>query len=273
VAQSRSSVAGRPGRFRTPRVRSSGLIRALGVPAALLLAAWPGAAAGGPAGDGIFLTWNDCRLGATAAAQATFSCLDNTGQHELVAGFRLPQPVDSVIGVEVVIDLQIADATLTPWWELQAGGCREFLVNASADVSATSCANPWGGNGAALVQDYQVGQPRGGANQARMKVVVAVSPSDSARSLQGGVDYSALRVILPHQKSTGLGACSGCSGDACLVLNSIWLRVLPGGSGDVYLEVPASAGAQQVTWQGSAADCAAVPVENPTWGRLKQLYR
>lgn len=261
------SSAGRPGTPRAPRP--------LWCAAALWLASLagvPGIAAGG-SGPGISLTWNDCSAGASASPTATFDCLVNVGQHELVAGFHLPQAVDSVVGLELVIDLQAATATLPPWWELQPGGCRQNLLDASADVAGTSCTDPWAGNGTGLIADYQTGMPRGGAAQARIRAVVAVSPSDSARSLIAGLDYSALRILLPHAKSTGPLSCSGCAIDVCLVFNSMWLRVLPGGSGDVYLDVPAGAGAQQATWQGTAADCAAVPVRNATWGALKGMYR
>lgn len=268
-----ASAAGRPG---TPRALRSRLRPGRGRIALAVVAtlcAWAPAARGGPATEGLFLTWNDCRAGAPASSAATFDCAVNAGEHELVAGFRLVAPIDSVIGVEIVIDLQLAEPAFLPWWELQPGGCRENLLDASAEVAGTSCADPWGGNGTALVQDVQIGEPRGGANQARFKIVVAVAPSDSARSLAAGVDYTAVRFLLPHAKSTGPLSCAGCAAHACLVLNGMLFRVLPGGSGDVRVEAPAGAGAQQATWQGLTADCSAVPVRASTWGRLKSLYR
>lgn len=242
------------------------------VAAALIAAA---IAAAGPArAQELHLTWNDCRTGPAAAAEASFDCQSNDGGHDLVAGFRLAQPVDSVIGLEAVIDLQHAAATLPEWWHLETGGCRSGGISAHVNFAGLSgCANPWGTSGVALIQIYQPGAPRGGASQVRVVAAVTVSPSDSARSLQGAVDYAALILRLNHALSTGFGACAGCGGSACLVLNSIELVRLPGGSGNVFLETPGPSDGNHATWQGSTANCTAVPVHTMPWGRLKSLYR
>jgi hypothetical protein len=131
----------------------------------------------------------------------------------------------------------------------------------------------WGGAGNALVQGYDVGMPRGGLNQARIKVVAAV-PSESARSLGTAISYAAVAVRIDNRKTVGFGACTGCAGDVCLVLNSILVRRLPGGTGDVFLQVPAALNGNMATWgTGSGANCSAVPARNTTWGQVKTLYR
>jgi hypothetical protein len=43
--------------------------------------------------------------------------------------------------------------------------------------------------------------------------------------------------------------------------------------GDLLLDTPGPEGANRATWQGSGADCDAVPVRARTWGLLKSLYR
>ncbi len=226
------------------------------------------------AAEALHLTWFDCWTGAAAASQTTFSCLTNAGERQLVAGFTAGGPIDSVIGIEAVIDLIHEDATLPAWWHLESGGCREGALTASADLTGLDgCVDMWGGQGFALVQDYLVGMPRGSPNEARIKVVVAV-PSASARTLDAATAYAAVALVLDDRKTVGAGSCAGCSGSVCLVLNSILVRRLPGGTGDVFFEVPAAGDGNRVTWgAGSGASCEAVPVRNVTWGRIKTFYR
>ena len=104
-------------------------------------------------------------------------------------------------------------------------------------------------------------------------VALSLLPPD-ARTLAAGTLYYAARVLLENQNTTGAGSCSGCDGIACLVLNSIRIKRLPGAvGGDVLLEQPAPDGGNMATWHGTAANCAAVPVHVGSWGRIKALYR
>jgi hypothetical protein len=247
-----------------------------GVPAifltALACAAFHPGAAG--ADEALHLTWIDCWTGAAAASDETFECDVNSGERRLIAGFTLGTPIDSVIAIEAVIDLVHEDGTLPPWWHLDPGGCRDGALAATADLAGLDgCADMWGGEGNALVQGYEIEEPRGGPNQARIKVVAAVA-SASARSLDTATSYAAVALRLDNRKTVSPEVCAGCDGDACLVLNSILVRRLPGGTGDVFLQIPAAGNGQMATWgSGLGADCAAVPARNATWGRVKTLYR
>jgi hypothetical protein len=62
---------------------------------------------------------------------------------------------------------------------------------------------------------------------------------------------------------------------ACLVLNSILVRRSPGAvGGDSFVSTPGPGDANRATWQGTGADCSAVPVRRQsTWGAVKSLYR
>jgi len=236
-------------------------------------------ACGAPLGDAraeeaLHLTWRDCWTGAAAVSQEIDACFSNAVVNRLVAGFTLSSPIDSVIAIEAVIDLVHEDPALPAWWHLESGGCREGALDASAALGGLDgCADMWAGHGFGLIQGYDIGAPRGGANQARIKAVVAV-PSQNAVTLAAGTAYAAVVLTLDDRLTTGPGFCAGCGGDACLVLNSILVRRLPGGTGDVFLEVPAAGDGNRATWgPGSAANCAAVPVRSVTWGRIKAFYR
>jgi hypothetical protein len=238
---------------------------------ALVAAACLGAQ-GARAGDALYLNWNDCPGGLGSASNRVFGCGTDAGSERLIAAFSVAQPVDSVIGIEAVVDVQIGAEPLPPWWGFNAGGCRAGSLTAQQDFTRDStCADPWNDAGVALIQDYLPGEPRGGPGQARIKAVVAV-PSTGLVRLEPGTVYYGVRLVISHLFSV---ACSGCSTPGCLVLNSIWLRRLPGApGGDVLLETPAPGGPNWARWQSAAqADCLAVPVHRVTWGRLKSFYR
>jgi hypothetical protein len=107
-----------------------------------------------------------------------------------------------------------------------------------------------------------------------MLVTVGV-PSLEARALDAVTVYHSTRIRLLNDKSSGSFSCLGCNAGACLVLNSIAVRRLPGApGGDLVLTVPRAGNGNRVTWQGGqGADCSAVPVRRTTWGLVKSLYR
>jgi hypothetical protein len=224
------------------------------------------------AGEGLYLDWGLC--GPTGAVQQSFACDSNIGSENLYCAFTLATPLDQVLGVEIVIDIVHSQSVLPSWWQLGVGGCRYGALAADGQSPPNGdCATFWAGQETGGIQLYEVGQPRNAANQARIVVALSLLPPD-ARTLAAGTLYYAARVLLENQNTTGAGSCSGCGGDACLVLNSIRIKRLPGAvGGDVLLEQPAPDGGNMATWQGTAANCAAVPVHVGSWGRIKALYR
>lgn len=227
------------------------------------------------AASGLYLTWDDCPLSGSAFPNMTSFCDVSTGQNILVAAFTMPQPRDSVLGVEVVVDVQHSSPSMPDWWHFETGGCRTGALSQSgADFTGLSgCVDPWQGNGFGGIQGYSIGPPdHPMSNQSRIKVVAAVIAS-SAASLDATSMYYAVKIVISNEKTAPPGQCTGCQGAACLVLNSILVRRIPGSSGDEFLQTPGPANANWATWQGTAADCSMVPVRRATWGRLKSLYR
>jgi len=223
--------------------------------------------------EALHLGWDQCGLAGTS--NKTFGCLDDVASHSLYCAFSLAQPVTDVIGLEIVVDLQHASPALPSWWDLGVGGCRYGALTASGSAPAgTGCTDFWQGQATGGIQGFKIGQPYGGANQARIKVALAVL-SDAPRALNATDLYYAARIVLASNLTTGTSSCAGCSEPACLVLNSILLLRLPGSpGGDVLLETPAPGNGTFATWQGgSGAECAAVPARRTTWGGIKSLYR
>lgn len=225
------------------------------------------------ADEGLYLTWSECAApGSGATANRNSGCAVSLGENPLYCAFILPAPLDSVIGLEVVVDIQHSLATMPPWWELQPTGCRANALVVSGDFQLDAwCVDPWTGGASAGLQGYLIGEPRGGANQARIKAVVGV-PAVQARSLNATDMYYGVKLVIRNDKTAGTGACAGCLSPACLVLNSILVRRVSGG--DVFLQTPGPGNANWATWQGGGgASCLLVPVRSRTWGQVKSLYR
>ena len=229
------------------------------------------------AAEGLYLTWNDCAASMAASPSAIFDCASNSGESDLFCAFTLSQPVDSVLALEIVVDLQSAAAALPDWWHSEPGGCRESLLQADDDFSGRGgCVDFWQGGTSGGLQTYMPGFPRGQANQARLKIALAV-PSAESRSLNATDMYYAARIVVGYGKTTGSSACVGCEAGACLVLNSILIKRPPRPEGapstNVFLTTPGTGGANWALWQPGGANCLAVPVRTSTWGALKALYR
>ena len=255
---------------RSPRVFFPALAGALAIALVLLLTPH---ASGAGAADGLHLTWNDCPLGPSSSQNRNFDCASETGRSDLFLAFTVGAPVDSVLGLEAVVDLQAAGLGLPDWWSFQAGACRADVLLASDVFGATNCLDVWQGQTSGGVVDYVPGMPRGGGNQARLRMALGV-PVPQARFLDNAGMYYAFRVVIPHVATAG---CSGCATPVCLVFNTLRIRRPPrpegAPDGDVLLQTPGSSG-NWSTWQtGLGADCLAVPARNRTWGAVKALYR
>lgn len=255
--------------MRVPRFPFGGLMRGAavcGLMLGVLLCAWPVHAAS------LRLTWADCPEGGGLSLRQS-TCNNFLAVESLVPSFELTTPVDSVIAMELVIDVISANASLPAWWHFEPGGCNAGALSANTDFSLlASCADPWNSNGTALVQAWWVGQPRGGANQARLIVTVAASSANMV-TMEALTPYYATIIRLTHQHSVGPSACAGCASSLCLVLNSIQLLRLPGAAIAEVQLLPSVGTSNWAAWQSSLADCAQVPVRNQTWGAIKNLYR
>lgn len=220
----------------------------------------------------IAFAWDDCRSGGGAALK-TSGCGSDFGSQDLFASFMLDEAIEDAIGVVAVIDVQLGSSGLPDWWALQSGGCRVGELDAIATFTdRPDCADPWADaslGATALLQGITPTQPRGGANQMRIYYAAAV-PSAQAVDWAAGTTYHAVRLRLSNAHTTGVGACSGCTTPACIVLNGVELQRLTGP--DVVLSGNGSS-QHLVNWQGTSPDCAAVPVVRTSWGALRSLYR
>lgn len=266
----------RPGTRRTASRRRSFALRLAVAALGVVLVSGALGARSATAGEGLYLTWNDCYQGPTAVSNLGFACASNSGSSDLFCAFTMPQAAGNVVAVEIVIDIQHSDTSLPDWWRMDVGGCRAGNLNAFADPGGRSaCLNMWQGTSAiAGIQGFIPSEPRGAGSQARIKVAASVLPQDAV-SVDGTSMYYAARIQLSNAGTVGTSSCGGCAQPACLVLNSILVGRVPGSpGGDYFLQVPGAGDANWARWQGGVgADCAAVPVRNVAWGQVKSLYR
>jgi len=142
------------------------------------------------AAEGLYLTWNDCALAAKAAQDVTFACGLGSVRF-LYCAFGVASPVDSVLGVEVVVDVQHSAATLPDWWRFDPAGCRAGLLTAEFDFTGQSaCADFLFGQATGNLLGYYPTLPRGAANQAHIVAAGAVLPSAGYRQLGPDSIYS-----------------------------------------------------------------------------------
>jgi len=249
----------------------------------LLALAWvPPVHASGPVTSpgGVNLTWSRCHAEGVGTQNRAFACDTNDGSEVLVVSFVLDAPLAQASGNEVVISLISQDDPLPLWWDLKnLGACRQtsLSLNLAEDPGDAVCAN-WQGVGA----DGGIGAYTGIApwmsidpaltNRVRRILIAIAVPADELADLLANTEYFSCNIVIDHAKTVGAGACGGCAGSVCLLLQS--LKVTDAiSSNDVMLFGGATAGSDMAQWQGSGADCNLVPVRNKTWGQVKALYR
>src|ERR1044072_7954833 len=170
--------------------------------------------------SGIGLRWGSCE----GASNRNFACDENNGTDVLVASFSPPGGVGALSGgaawgpisaahapvpargVAAWGHISAAQGSVPPWWQLSsADGCRGSSLAASfLFFGETESDDPWNGQGMGGIAYVRAdGQGMG------FLVAVAVSAS-LVQPVAAGRTYSAFKLIINHDQSTGAGSCAGC---------------------------------------------------------------
>ena len=216
----------------------------------------------------INIAWNDCPPGYGGVGLTNINplCTSNLGANILVASFAAPVNMPQFNGHAGVVDIQVAAATLDPWWHVETGGCRAGKLTGSFDFTAGpfSCFDVWAGLASGGIN---IGIT--GPNRLRVRTVCAV-PTISA--VTAGIENYVFKLTISNSQTVGPLGCAGCLDPACIVFNQI-LITQPAGVGDYTI----TTGPQQfATWKGGivGGGCpAATPTRSGTWGSVKALYR
>ncbi len=237
-----------------------------------------------PAHAGINLSWDDC--GSSGEQKKEFACNTNSGAPFKLVGSIVPyQSLTEVVGVEATINVMGTAPQLPDWWKLGSGGCRGTApLSLSFDFQDSgpyTCMDPWLTRMQGMFT-YQIMSPTG----ARIRLGGAMPQGESA-VFDAGTEYYVFRLNLGRQRTTGTGACAGCSMPACLLLDNIQLYQSPVLANDPIESSPANSnlaswhGAYIFIWDDfengqSGIGCAPdfpTRAGRSTWGAVKSLYR
>ncbi len=236
---------------------------------------------------GLNLAWDDC--GAGGHCDKAFACDGNTGApFTLVASFVPPAGTTRVSGEEVWLEVFSYGGYLPSWWTFRnAGACRQTSLQASIDFPSaglTRCEDYWSAMGAGGVASYNM-QYVGSGDRALLFMIFAV-PIETTGPMDASREYYSCLVRILRDKTTGAGACAGCTTPMAMRLDKVSLTQ-PAGVGDFRITNPVtlspSYDSRIATWQHGSYrypnslqywSCpAAVPVHRSTWGSIKGQYR
>ena len=243
----------------------------------------------------VHMAWDDC--GAAGSVTKIFACNTNVGAEQLYVSFVPPAGITLFNALEVDIRLWVNGTSFPPvlplYWSMGAGQCRpQSLTLAFFTSGPFTCANPWPASaaGGTIVDSSSATN-----FQTRIRALAAVTPGDE-QSLDPGTEYYGFHLVLSHKKSTGLGACDGCSTPIGMELRSLKIYQNPSGLPPYEYETGYRTGVfQTVNWQcpgdplfrteaGHGGELywfvvgwdfpgCATPTQQRSWGSIKSLYR
>jgi hypothetical protein len=225
---------------------------------------------------GVALRWGSCE----GYANRNFACNQTTGAEMLVGSFSPPAGIDELSGIQVYIRVSAPGTNLPSYWQMfNRGSCRATSLSASFDLSdQAECEDVWQGQAAGGIARYRPD----GAGGVEMWLVAAV-PVSAIHPVSPGRSYAAFKLMINHQRSTGAGACEGCSTPMCIEFTAIRLVQPPlprpdGVAQERYTEITSGTSgmggaANVVTWQGGTPSCGAGAAKPIKWGDLKKKFQ
>ena len=217
---------------------------------------------------GLNLAWTNCASDG-GTSNITFACNTNAGSRALKGSFVIDADLAEVNGNELVFDFVTSAPTLPDWWTFfKAGTCRQTALSIAAH-NGTNCPDLFEGQASMNVFDFQADFK--GPSTGRIKCVNAVQQA-AIVTLFAGQEYGIVSLGISNTRTVGTPSCAGCDVTVCIRFNNAKITT-EGDLNNIELNEAASALSNQITWQGSGADCSIVPTRNATWGAVKSLYR
>ena len=214
-----------------------------------------------------YLNWGTCTNPLSNPVQS-FACNNDSGpSFDLILTLIPFTQMTDAVSSSVLLWFQSNQPTMPDWWQVQPGGCRagDFTVDSTAPFPA-GCADPWLGQ-ATIVAEFQPAcAPNGFFLSLRSQL-----PPGQTRTLVQGTRYAMFRMRINRDRTTGVGACGGCSYGACFGFEVISIG---NSSGLGWSSSPGG----MASWQTTAgcnrpAYCGPTEASRPTWGAIKSLYR
>lgn len=220
------------------------------------------------ASQGLNLRWTNC-LGDGGAMNRNFACTTNAGINLLIGSFELGSAMTQVSGLEFLVDVQTASASLPAWWSFKnPTTCRQtsMAINFVIPATAANCVDWANGQSTGGIGAYNIGflSP----SRARIVAVVAV-PQSALADLDPAQEYYSFSLLINNAKTVGAGACPGCATSANLYFVQQKVTT-PVPANDRTISGPTNCCDSNVaTWQGGFPTA----TRRETWGAVKALYR
>lgn len=213
----------------------------------------------------IHLAVADC--GANGTTSVSNTCTSNTGAVTLVGSMVSPQATSQCIGLESIVDAA-QGGVLSPWFQVQPGGCRDGKVSTNFDFTAGpfNCNDLFAGAASGGMGIFYP-DPSGAlipANSIRFDTFCAVS-SLTPLTLDTSTENYIFKLTI--SKTGTVGGCTGCNTPTSFYLNNVEITQSPG--------LPLI----EATGDGSGQGCGynggniSTPTKNTSWGSIKALYR
>lgn len=241
------------------------------------------------------LSWDHCAADGPVGDRS-FACDANSGSESLYGSMVINDGVDrlQVSSFTAYVDLRFTSSSLPPWWQTLLGQCRTngLGVNYGPFPEGGTCA-PWFAlsDVHSFIGTFQFHPESQGPASMRLDLGVALPIEYHNVTLHAGQELMLFQILLSHAKSTGAGACAGCTVPTCIGFGQLSIQhAVP--AEEKYLGTPASA----ATWQGAyvsgyapvsdyydgvfhpyvgnlSCSTGPVPAQARTWGMIKTLYR
>ena len=213
---------------------------------------------------------NDCSV--SGVVSVLNACNADAGSIWLFGSATLPELLSGVIGMRAEIAVYTCDGSpLPPWWQMQAGGCRDGALTGSFDFATFgSCSDPWLGTASGHV-DYVLLAP----SLARISVSCDLPPAQPA-TLQANAENYLFQVRIAKTGTVLPSPCSGYTTPMQFDFQHVVL-LQTGSSVDIF---------ESASWptlvgyntgsppDGPPTSCMnVVPARKSTWGWVKAIYR
>jgi hypothetical protein len=227
------------------------------------------------------LSWNDCALAPAASTNKNFVCTGAANQnYSLVIGMKVTTAFTQAAAWTATMDYindtgDLGDNVTGFWRHEQNCPANNIDGLGSSSTPPAGCGDAGyadvsdggtsGLNGVAWFSNTNTaGQPGPG----RAKIQAAFARADGI-GMDPGVNYYIMHLVFNNRNRT---ACpDGCTDPGSIVLNDLKIESFDRAEAHAWgvdkLQDCATIGVS------SPASCAATPVQNKTWGKLKAMYR
>lgn len=232
------------------------------------------AASAGPAhaanGDA-YLGWYSCYHDGSVS-DISFPCGAGPGQGaSMYLSFVPPAPMADFIAMDFRLDTGTTLMPIPDFWQfatvVEPSNCNPGIEahHERPLPGCASAADTWNAGSQAIV-----GYMHDSGSFNRGHIVGSVFRLEAETiAISTGTEYFGVEIrILADAATESGGACAGCTAPMTFTVSSITLVSLAGVDGFISPTVESAC----VTSNGGVS-CFTVPVQNRTWGRLKQLYR